>query len=434
MTESQLIEVSPHECRVAGRAETGTESFPVLHPYDGTEVATVWEPSRDQVERAVTAACTQPELPPPDRKAALYRLADLFASRTEEAAELLAAENATPITAAEAEAGRSVAALRAAADEVTGYRTTSRASAPAWVRAHPRGPVLATTGGAHPLEDAARAVAATVAAGAPLVLVPDPATPLSALLAGELLADSPLPDGWCSVLPLRDAAVLDGYGELVRARYGSAPDATLVVCAGWCQETDVEYAARLVARYCDRRTAPPGTAVSRVLVDRSCLPPLLAALPAALGSCVTGSPHDPAVTVAPLPCDDSATAAAGHVDAALEAGYEMVAGGGREGTVLQPTVLAATEVGLEPWQEDIPGPVVLLAAVPDQDAATSAAVRLGRERAVALLTHDHAAARSVSERLAAPVVAAGAPVPSTWDAYGAVRELIRETVTVFPSD
>jgi aldehyde dehydrogenase (NAD+) len=52
-----------------------------------------------------------------------------------------------------------------------------------------------------PLNLVAHKVASAVAVGAPIVLEPAPATPLTALL-GELLAETDLPAGSWSILPV----------------------------------------------------------------------------------------------------------------------------------------------------------------------------------------------------------------------------------------
>lgn len=431
MTDEQVIEVTPHECWIASLAERGETSFAVTHPYDGTEIATVWEPGPAQLDRAFEGVRAQPELTVDSRAATLHRLADSLAARADEAAELLTAESGAPITAAEGEVTRSVAALRAATRETGGRASAIHAPLPAWVRWRPRGPVLATTGDAHPLEYAARAVAAAVAAGAPVVLVPAPETPLSSLLLGELLAETELPPGWFSVLPAPYPLPLADAG-MVRATYGAESAGTLLLCPDWCAEPDLEFAAEAAATGCDRRAAAPGTATTRVLVDESCLERLLPWLRASFGARTVGSPHDPSVAIGPLRHDRDADIVTERIDAAIDAGYRMATGGGRDAACLEPTVLAAPAVGLGPWYEEIPGPVVLVAPVRGLAEALSAADDLGRDRPVSLLTHDVRTVATASERLHAGLVTVGALAPTAWDARAAVRELTRETATLFP--
>ena len=59
----------------------------------------------------------------------------------------------------------------------------------------PRGPVLAISPFNFPLNLVAHKVAPAIAVGAPVLVKPAPKTPLSALLLGELLADTPTAGG-----------------------------------------------------------------------------------------------------------------------------------------------------------------------------------------------------------------------------------------------
>ena len=64
------------------------------------------------------------------------------------------------------------------------------------VRRFPRGPVLGIAPFNFPLNLVAHKVAPAIAVGAPIVLKPAPATPLTALLLGELIAETDLPPAW----------------------------------------------------------------------------------------------------------------------------------------------------------------------------------------------------------------------------------------------
>ena len=90
----------------------------------------------------------------------------------------------------------------------SGWTPTPSASGRlALVRRFPIGPVLGIAPFNFPLNLVAHKVAPALAVGAPIIVKPAPATPLSALLLGELLAETDLPAGSWSVLPVgNDAA------------------------------------------------------------------------------------------------------------------------------------------------------------------------------------------------------------------------------------
>ena len=70
------------------------------------------------------------------------------------------------------------------------------------VKRVPKGAVLGIAPFNFPLNLVAHKVAPAIAVGAPILIKPAPATPLSALLLGELLAETDLPAGMWSVLPV----------------------------------------------------------------------------------------------------------------------------------------------------------------------------------------------------------------------------------------
>lgn len=204
----------------AGRAATSTVTFEVGNPYDSSVVATACYATDEDVERAVAAAdaCQKDmaALPAHARAAALDHVSRRLAERGEELAELIVAENGKPITWARAEVNRSVSTFRWAAEEARRFSgelqrldTEPGPSRLALLRRRPRGPVLGIAPFNFPMNLVAHKVAPALAAGAPIVLKPAPKTPLSALLLGELLAETDLPTGAWSVLPTTDEQAAD---------------------------------------------------------------------------------------------------------------------------------------------------------------------------------------------------------------------------------
>ena len=161
-----------------------------------------------------------------------------IAARAEEIAELITGENGKP-SWARAEVGRAVSVFRMAAEEARRWsgeamRLDADKAATgrlAYVRRVPKGPVLAISPFNFPLNLVAHKVAPAIAVGAPLVLKPAPKTPLSALLLGELVAETDLPAGMLNVVNVQNdqaSILVDGPaapGHLVhRLRAGRVVD------------------------------------------------------------------------------------------------------------------------------------------------------------------------------------------------------------------
>jgi acyl-CoA reductase-like NAD-dependent aldehyde dehydrogenase len=267
-----------HAFWLAGRQATGEAAFDVTHSYDNSLVARVSVPTDDQVEEAVAAASAVRDefsgLPAYRRAAALDHVAKRLGERAEEIARLITAENGKPIKWSRGEVARAVSVFRWAAEEARrfngeGMRLDTDAGGTgryALVRRFPRGIVLGIAPFNFPLNLVAHKVAPAIAAGAPIILKPAPATPLSALLLGELLAETDLPAGAWSVLPVPNdkmpALVRDprlpvisftGSGPVGWSITDSVPrkhvtlelggNAAAVVLADWSSDADLEWAA-----------------------------------------------------------------------------------------------------------------------------------------------------------------------------------------------
>ena len=196
-------------------------------------------------------------LPAHARAAALDHVSRRLAERAEEVAELITAENGKPIKWARAEVGRAVSTFRWAAEEArrfsgelqrldTDPAATGRI---ALVRRVPRGPVLGIAPFNFPLNLVAHKVAPALAVGAPIIVKPAPATPLSALLLGR----DPRRDGAAGRHVLGAAAA-----QRPRRRTGHRPPAA----GGLVHRLRAGRRGRSAAR-CRRSTSPWNSAATR---------------------------------------------------------------------------------------------------------------------------------------------------------------------------
>ena len=231
------------------------------------------------------------------------------------------------------------------------------------IRRFPIGPVLGISPFNFPLNLVAHKVAPALAVGAPIVLKPAPATPLSALLLGELLAETDLPGRLLVgaagrqrrrararrrraaarrvVHRLGDGRLRDPEGRAAQARHprarrqrGRGRVPRLVdrrrPRLGRHAHRDVrQLPGRPVLRLGaarPRRLARSGTASCRWSSRRSRLSP-------------TGSPWDEATVVGPLVDEAAAIRVQAWVDEAVAAGATLLTGGTRDGASYAPTVL-----------------------------------------------------------------------------------------------
>jgi acyl-CoA reductase-like NAD-dependent aldehyde dehydrogenase len=410
---------------VAGRAARGADAFEVRSSWDGSLVGRVSVPSEEQVEEAVAAAASaQKEFaatPAHVRAAALEHVAKELAARAEEIARLITAENGKPVKWARAEVGRAVSVFRLAAEEARRFNSGEAQRLDtdpggvgrlALTRRFTRGPVLGIAPFNFPLNLVAHKIAPALAVGAPIILKPAPATPLSALLLGEILAGAEgLPAGAWSVLPVPNdrmpALVQDprlpvisftGSDTVGHQIADSVPrkhvtlelggNAAAVVLADWSSEEDLEWAATRIATFANYQGGQSCISVQRVIADASVYDVLAEKVLAKVRAQVTGDPADEATDVGPLVNEAAAERVADWVDDAVGKGAKLLTGGTREGASYAPTVLAELPATATLATAEAFGPVLSLHRVNGADEAFAAVndSRFGLQAGV--FTHD----------------------------------------------
>ncbi|WP_204055502.1 aldehyde dehydrogenase family protein [Microbispora corallina] len=393
----------PRPFWLAGRPATGDAEQTVTNPLDGRVAGVHSVPTPDQVEQAVAAAdavrARAAALPIHVRAEALAHVARRLGERSEEIARLITAENGKPVLWARGEVGRAVSTFRFAAEEARRFsgevqRLDTEPAAQgrlAYVSRVPYGPVLAITPFNFPLNLVAHKVAPAIAVGAPIIVKPAPATPLSALVLGEILAETDLPEGFFSVLPVpndRAGSLVDDPRLPVVSFTGSGPvgfsimdrvprkhvtlelggNAAAVVLA----DADLDWAAGRIALYSNYQAGQSCIAVQRVIVEDAVADEFTDRLLAAVGALVTGDPGDDKTQVGPLVSEDAAVRVESWVNEAVAAGARLLAGGTRDGATITPTVLADVPADAKVAREEVFGPVMIVQRVASVDEAFAA--------------------------------------------------------------
>ncbi|MCU1601938.1 MAG: Aldehyde dehydrogenase [Frankiales bacterium] len=380
---------------VAGKPVSDGATRDVTSPADGSVVGSVVVPSDADVERAVAAAdAVARELrstPAHVRAAALDHVSAGIRARADEFAETIVRENGKPLKWAQGETSRAVSTFRWAAEEARRFSgelqrldTDPAANGRlAVTRRVPYGPVLGIAPFNFPLNLVAHKVAPAIAVGAPIILKPAPATPLSSLLLAELLAETDLPEGAWSVLPLDN----DATARLVQdprlpvvSFTGSVPvgwgirdavprkqvvlelggNAAVVVAADYA---DLDWAAQRVAVFGTYQGGQSCVGVQRVYVARQVLDAFRTKLVAALEGLSVAD------DIGPLIDERAAIRVVDWVQEAVAGGATLVTGGSRTGTTVEATLLEGAPAGSKVLAEEVFGPVLVLDACDDLDEA-----------------------------------------------------------------
>jgi aldehyde dehydrogenase (NAD+) len=387
---------------LAGAPRSTDEAVEVRTPYDGELLARVAVPAEADVESALASAQATREagaaLSAATRAEALAHVSRRLVERRAEVSELIVREGGKPWKWAAAEADRAAVTFRWAAEEARridgemlrldtdGYL----GSRLGLVRRFPAGVVLGITPFNFPVNLVAHKLAPALAAGCPTIIKPAPATPLGALLLGDLVAETDLPPGLLSVLPLPN----DRASALVtddRVAHVSFTGSTAV---GWSlkaaaprkrftlelggnaaavvhSDADLDHAVARIVFGGYYQAGQSCVSVQRVLVHEDVYDGVLARLAASVEKLQTGDPMDRATDVGPLINRAALDRVAAWVDAAVADGATAVVGGHRRDPFYEPTLLVDVPRAQPAWCEEMFGPVVALASYRSFDEAVA---------------------------------------------------------------
>jgi acyl-CoA reductase-like NAD-dependent aldehyde dehydrogenase len=351
------------------------------------------------IAAAADAAVPMRRLGAWQRKAVLKHLLARCEERREELADVLVVEAGKPIQFANAEVARLLDTIELAAEESTRILgevlpldTTQRGAGyrGMWQRV-PVGPCGFVTPWNFPLNLVAHKIAPAIACGCPFVLKPASYTPISALILGEILAETDLPKGAFSILPMRsaDATALVEDERIKKLSFtGSAS-------VGWDlrdrarkKHVTLELggnAAVIIDRDADlddaiKRCVFGGyyqsgqscISVQRIYVHREVYDSFRDKFVEAVRGLVVGDPRVEKTFVGPIISEDDAKRIEQSIQDAVGKGGRLLCGGGRHGRMVEPAVFECVPQDADASCEEIFGPVTLLYPFTDFDGAIAA--------------------------------------------------------------
>lgn len=417
---------------LAGIPTEGAEHIPVLFPYDGREVGNVWLAGDDQVE-AVLAGAEAAEaeiaaLPPFRRAEILFAAARLVLEREAALAEQMTLETGNAVWETRLEVRRTAEILQIAGEEA---RRSSAAGEHVPIDAVPRGEgrigftrrfpvgtVLAITPYNAPLLLVAHKLGPALAAGCPCIVRPASKTPFSALSLGEIFLAAGAPPAAVTVIPCRtelaERMARDDRVEMLSftgsasvgwhlRRVASTPRVTLELGGNGAvivhHDADLDYVAERCAFGGFLRAGQACISVQRLLVHTAVYDDLVGRLLPRIAALTTGDPLDESTLVGGLIDEAAAIGAIELVDEARRAGAQVLCGGTRRGTIVEPTLLTGVPAELRVCREEAFAPVVVVERYDDVDAAIARAndSRFGLQ--AGLFTNDIRIIQRAFERL-----------------------------------
>lgn len=422
------------------------ETFDVINPATNEHLARVAKAGKEDVDAAVSAAREAFErgkwvrMGAARRAGILYKVAQIMRERQDEIARLEVLNSGKAISQAKAELGQAIEDFEffaGAATKITGSTIPVPGNFLNYTVREPIGVCAQIVPWNYPIMMAAWKVAPALAAGNTVILKPASATPLTALLLGEICLEAGVPPGVVNVLP--------GPGAEIGVQLAEHPGVDKVAftgetetgrdimrrAAGTLKRISLELGGKspnLVFEDADIDHAVNGSlfaiyysagqsceARSRLFVQESIYDQFVEKFVEKTRKLRVGDPMDATTQVGSLISPRHLERVDGYVQIGRDEGAEVLAGGERAGNGLEkgnfymPTVLAGVTNKARVAQEEIFGPVVTIMRFSNEAEAVQLANDIVYGLAGTLWTKDVARAHRVAGQIRSGVVTINTP-------------------------
>ncbi|MGG0383317.1 aldehyde dehydrogenase family protein [Priestia filamentosa] len=390
MINTELMRVTS---LIEGKSVTQEQekTMEVINPFNGEAVGKVSLASKGNAKKAIESAHqvfhkTMKKMPAYRRAEILSKAADLLEERTEEFAKVLVLEAGKPIRDGRGEVGRAVQVIRFAADEakkIEGEMVPMDAAIGGEnrlgiVRRHPIGVISAITPFNFPLNLALHKLAPAFAAGNTVVLKPAGKTPLSAYMLVKLFEEAGLPQGALNLVigngsEVGDVLVTDSRiskitftgspsvgidlrrkAELKKVTLELGSNSPNIIF----NDGDVKAAAVGLVRGAFAFSGQVCISAQRIYVQRDVYQDFLEQYVPLVEKLVIGNPVEETTDIGPMISEAEAIRAHEWIEQAVKAGANIVTGGNRKGTLLEPTILVNVNQDMKVVCEETFAPIV----------------------------------------------------------------------------
>jgi aldehyde dehydrogenase (NAD+) len=410
---------------------TGTETVEVVNSTSEEVMGTVPLGTVEDVDKAVAAARAAfdswSQTSPDERVKYTSRISEGLQARMPEIANLIAGEVGMPINLSMMiQVGLPLTTFAHMAEAVDQIAWEEQVGSSLVVR-EPVGVVGAITPWNYPLHQIAAKVAPALAAGCTVVLKPSDVAPLNAFALADIIDDIGLPPGVFNLV--------SGMGTVVGEAIASHPGVDMVSFTGSTRagkrvaelasktvkrvtlelggksanvilpDADLDKAVTTGVGMCFLNSGQTCSALTRMLVPRDRLAEAEAIAAREVANYTPGDPLAAGTRLGPLVSAVQRDRVRGYIEAGIEEGAKLVAGGTEvpegleQGFFVQPTVFSEVRRDMKIAQEEIFGPVLSILPYDSEEEAISIANDSMYGLAGAVWAGDADHAKAVARRI-----------------------------------
>jgi aldehyde dehydrogenase (NAD+) len=391
-------------------ASQGGEQIEVISPFTEQVIAVVPSASKADVDGAVAVAREAfdhgpwPRMPRKQRIDVVRSLSEAFAERHETLAQVITNEMGSPITfSRNVQAAAPKLMLDSFVEIARDYSLSSlrqSATGNGLVVRAPKGVVAAIVPWNVPMNTTIMKLGPALLMGCCVIIKPDPETPLSAYLLGEMLDQAGVPKGVVSILPARQEAseylaLHPGVDKVTFTGSTSAGRHLAARCGELIRPITLELGGKSAAIVLDdadisaaveslrfgslRNSGQVCSLKTRILVSHRREAEVVDQLAAMMASMTVGDPNDPNTQIGPMVTRRQMERVEGYIDIGLKEGFRLVLGGlGRpeginRGWFVRPSLFSGVDPNSTIAQEEIFGPVIAVSTYESEEEAIAIA-------------------------------------------------------------
>ena len=377
------------------------EKIEVKNPFNEEVIDTVPRGTKEDVKKAIASAVEGYEinrnLPVHTRVEILLKAASLMQERHEELSKTIATEGSKTIREARKEATRAINTITLSAEEARRIigETIPFDSMPGsenrvgYFFRFPIGVIVAITPFNDPLNLVAHKLGPAIAGGNSVVLKPTTVTPLSALKLGEILLNAGLAPKILNIVTgygheIGDALVTDERVRMISFTGGTEVGHEIVKKAGLkkigmelgsncpvivMDDCDLEKAVECCVSGAFWAVGQNCIGVQRLFIHKNIYDEFEKKFVERTQKLKTGFQLDEDTDMGPMITENEAKRVENWIKEAKEVGGELLTGGERKGTLVQPTVMKDVPKSCHLGHEEVFGPVVILYQIENLDEA-----------------------------------------------------------------